>query len=137
MKSIYKSLPLCRVNNVFKQYFYIYLFIFSVPNAPKNLQKTFVSNTTVSLKWYAPPVLTGPLLFYRIVWKNGRSGGSEETPNNETFYTVKSLSPYDVYRFSVLAVSKAGAGESSEEIEVQTDVGGKRNCPFFNISILG
>lgn len=100
-------------------------FLFSVPHAPRDVTLSKVTNTSADLKWNEPSVSTGPIVGYRIQWKNSSSGGEEDTKSKNTFYTVRHLTPYVDYTFRVLALTAAGTGEWSKQVKDRTEVGGQ------------
>ena len=102
---------------------YLYYFI-SVPHAPRGLTAT-MTNTTVELKWSEPSVSTGPITGYRVHWKNWTKEGEIDTGSTNSFYTLRYLSPHVDYTFKVLALTAAGPGKWSNEVNNRTKIGGK------------
>ena len=83
------------------------------------------TNTSVDLKWKSPEKHNGPILEYRVHWKNRTHEDEKGVHSSQLSYTVRTLIPYVEYTFKVLAVTEAGRGPWSKEQTVRTDVGSK------------
>lgn len=95
----------------------------SVPHAVEKFSTTQVGNTSINVAWNAPRVSTGPVLRYRVRWKNSTASGEEDTPSNSTRYKMQHLSPYVHYNLKALAITEAGPGPWSKEVTVRTEIG--------------
>lgn len=100
--------------------------LFSVPHAPRDLTLTKTTNTSAELRWSEPSVSTGPIVGYRVRWKNSSSEGEEDTKSKTPFYIVQHLTPNVEYTFRVLALTTAGPGEWSKGVKDRTKIGGEK-----------
>ena len=98
-------------------------FSLPVPHPPTHLEKSNVTNSSAVITWMYPEPSTGPITFYTVRWTSSRGNGSNDTGRRS--YLVTKLFPYENYTFQVSASTKAGRGEWSKSILVQTDIGGK------------
>ena len=96
-----------------------------MPHAVQNFVAKTPKNTSIDLIWDAPRVSTGPILRYRIRWQNFSGYKEEDTKSDITHYTLQGLAPYVYYKLKCLALTEAGPGAWSEELTIQTDIGGK------------
>ena len=100
-----------------------------VPSAPRNLE-AIGGDRQVTLSWEAPEDDGGfPVIDYEyLISRSGR--GWISTGSTETTHTVTELVNGRVYVFQVRAVSGAGAGSSSNQVEVTPGSGKIGVCPF-------
>ncbi len=102
-----------------------------VPSAPRNLEAVG-GDEQVTLSWEAPEDDGGfPITDYEYLI-SGTGGGWISTGSTETTHTVTELVNGRVYLFQVRAVSAAGAGSSSNQVEVTPGVGRLEFAHFAN-----
>ena len=102
-----------------------------VPSAPRNLEAVG-GDEQVTLSWEAPEDDGGfPITDYQyLISRSGR--GWISTGSTETTHTVTELVNGRLYLFQVRAVSGAGAGNSSNRVEVTPGVGRLEFAHFAN-----
>ena len=102
-----------------------------VPSAPRNLE-AIGGDEQVTLSWEAPEDDGGfPITDYEYLI-SGTGGGWISTGSTETTHTVTELTNGRLYVFQVRAVSAAGAGASSNQVEVTPGVGRLEFAHFAN-----
>ena len=102
-----------------------------VPSAPRNLE-ALGGDRQVTLSWEAPEDDGGfPIADYQyLISRSGR--GWISTESTDLTHTVTELVNGRVYLFQVRAVSAAGAGNSSHQVEVTPGVGRLEFAHFAN-----
>ena len=102
-----------------------------VPSAPRNLE-ALGGDRQVTLSWEAPEDDGGFAItdYEYLISRSGR--GWISTGSTETTHTVTELTNGRLYVFQVRAVSGAGAGSSSHQIEVTPGVGRLEFAHFAN-----
>ncbi len=101
------------------------------PSAPRNLE-ALGGDEQVTLFWEVPEDDDGfPITDYEYLI-SGTGGGWISTGSTETTHTVTELVNGRVYLFQVRAVSAAGAGNSSHQVEVTPGVGRLEFAHFAN-----
>ena len=102
-----------------------------VPSAPRNLEAVG-GDEQVTLSWEAPEDDGGfPITDYQYLI-SGTGGGWISTESTDLTHTVTELTNSRVYLFQVRAVSAAGAGASSHQVEVTPGVGRLEFAHFAN-----
>ena len=102
-----------------------------VPSAPRNLE-ALGGDEQVTLSWEAPEDDGGFAITDYEYLISGTGGGWISTGSTETTHTVTELTNGRVYLFQVRAVSGAGAGNSSHQVEVTPGVGRLEFAHFAN-----
>ena len=102
-----------------------------VPSAPRNLE-ALGGDEQVTLSWEAPEDDGGFAITDYEYLISGTGGGWISTGSTETSHTVTELTNGRVYLFQVRAVSAAGAGNSSHQVEVTPGVGRLEFAHFAN-----
>ncbi len=102
-----------------------------VPSAPRNLEAVG-GDEQVTLSWEAPEDDGGFAITDYEYLISGTGGGWISTGSTETSHTVTELTNGRVYLFQVRAVSGAGAGNSSNRVEVTPGVGRLEFAHFAN-----
>ena len=101
------------------------------PSAPRNLE-ALGGDRQVTLSWEAPEDDGGfPITDYQYLI-SGTGGGWISTESTDLTHTVTELTNSRVYLFQVRAVSAAGAGNSSHQVEVTPGVGRLEFAHFAN-----
>ncbi|XP_064471636.1 neogenin-like isoform X2 [Ornithodoros turicata] len=95
-----------------------------VPSAPQNVVARLVSTRFATLSWKAPEHVNGNILAYSVYYRE--DGSSRERVSNTTRQSleeiiIQGLRPATRYFFRVVAYNEHGAGESSHEVEVETN----------------
>ena len=107
----------------------------TVPSTPRNLE-ALGGDEQVTLFWEAPEDDGGfPVTDYEYLI-SGTGGGWISTESTETTHTVTELTNGRLYVFQVRAVSAAGAGASSHQVEVTPGVGRLEFAHFANGSAI-
>ena len=101
------------------------------PSAPRNLE-ALGGDEQVTLSWEAPEDDGGFAITDYEYLISGTGGGWISTGSTETSHTVTELTNGRVYLFQVRAVSAAGAGNSSNQVEVTPGVGRLEFAHFAN-----
>ncbi len=102
-----------------------------VPSAPRNLEAVG-GDEQVTLFWEVPEDDGGFAITDYEYLISGTGGGWISTGSTETSHTVTELTNGRVYLFQVRAVSGAGAGNSSNRVEVTPGVGRLEFAHFAN-----
>ena len=102
-----------------------------VPDAPRNLE-ALGGDRQVTLSWEAPEDDGGFAITDYEYLISGTGGGWISTGSTETTHTVTELTNGRLYVFQVRAVSAAGAGASSHQVEVTPGVGRLEFAHFAN-----
>ena len=102
-----------------------------VPSAPRNLEAVG-GDEQVTLFWEVPEDDGGFAITDYEYLISGTGGGWISTGSTETTHTVTELTNGRVYLFQVRAVSAAGAGASSNRVEVTPGVGRLEFAHFAN-----
>lgn len=95
-----------------------------VPSAPRDVVARLVSTRFATLSWVVPEKLEGNILAYSVYYKE--EGSSRERVLNTTRQSleeiiIQGLRPATKYFFRVVAYNEHGPGESSAELEVDTN----------------
>ena len=101
------------------------------PSAPRNLE-AIGGDEQVTLSWEAPEEDGGFAITDYEYLISGTGGGWISTGSTETTHTVTELTNGRLYVFQVRAVSGAGAGSSSNRVEVTPGVGRLEFAHFAN-----
>ena len=102
-----------------------------VPSAPRNLQAVG-GDRQVTLSWEAPEDDGGFAIADYQYLISGTGGGWISTESTDLTHTVTELTNSRVYLFQVRAVSAAGAGASSHQVEVTPGAGRLEFAHFAN-----
>ena len=106
---------------------------FTVPSAPRELQSKGETNTSLTVSWNRPQYPNAPTLDYILSYR--LSLWDDVFPFNVTIrapadkesitFVIRNLLPYSYYTVRVNASSRAGIGLASDDVTLQTKVGGK------------
>ncbi|GIZ00816.1 phosphatidylinositol phosphatase PTPRQ [Caerostris extrusa] len=94
-----------------------------VPLAPKNVQKSSVTNLTICINWKEPTPFKGPIVLYTVRWKHANTNIIKNDSTKSLSYCLQNLEPYTYYDIDVNAKTAAGYGPWSEAKRIQTAVG--------------
>ncbi|XP_044765029.1 cytokine receptor [Coccinella septempunctata] len=94
----------------------------TAPTAPQILQLTDVTNSTISLSWYAPKKTNGLLKYYQISYNNDSRRIDPVRGAKMQSVTLTNLTSFKNYTISVQACTVT-CSEHSEEIRTQTNIG--------------
>ncbi|XP_077483965.1 neogenin protein frazzled isoform X7 [Amblyomma americanum] len=95
-----------------------------VPSAPRDVTARLVSTRFATLSWSVPEKVEGHILAYSVYYRE--EGSSRERVLNTTRQSleeiiIQGLRPSTKYYFRVVAYNEHGPGESSPELEVETN----------------
>ncbi|CAN7984038.1 unnamed protein product, partial [Ixodes hexagonus] len=96
----------------------------NVPSAPREVVARLVSTRFATLSWTVPEKVDGSILAYSVYYKE--EGSSRERVLNTTRQSleeiiIQGLRPATKYFFRVVAYNEQGPGDSSPELEVETN----------------
>ncbi|XP_037573231.1 neogenin isoform X1 [Dermacentor silvarum] len=95
-----------------------------VPSAPRDVTARLVSTRFATLSWSVPERVEGHILAYSVYYRE--EGSTRERVLNTTRQSleeiiIQGLRPSTKYYFRVVAYNEHGPGESSPELEVETN----------------
>ena len=122
---------------------WIFLFLSSVPEAPRFVRATVTGSKSIFLHWSIPAVTNGKLINYVVYYDTTEDYGDNTTvPMNQTLLAnttslvIDSLVPFTYYTFQVQAFTNVGGGHRSDPTRgVRTHEDGKSciaHFPFVN-----
>ncbi|GFU23689.1 phosphatidylinositol phosphatase PTPRQ [Nephila pilipes] len=91
-----------------------------VPHQPKDVKVLKCTDTSIYLTWKEPLPLVGYVSNYIVEWTNVASNESKREKVENSYYTIKNLSPYTKYSIRIIAETAAGLGKWSDSVENQT-----------------
>lgn len=115
----------------------IYLLFVAPTGPPQNIITTVVEGTYLTLSW-EPPVSSeqnGIIITYHIK-VTAEDEVILDNFTSDATYTVSNLEPYNIYQFSVAALTVHGQGPFSSNVAIRTGETGKRThaiSHFFSV----
>ena len=106
-----------------------------VPSAPRNVQYTNLSSTSIELTWDPPAAINGLFQRYIIMYTRQEQQFSmnvtlNTTDSNVTGINVTGLDEYERYTVVVYGETDAGVGPGSDPLGVLTDQGSEYNFGY-------
>ena len=109
--------------------------LFSAPTAPRNLQLSVVSSTSISVTWEEPETKNGRIRRYAVSYGTARDKLNTVRYTSGTTYLLSSLEEYTQYFVQVLAETSV-TGEYSEMKHAMTPEDGELFVDFKEGSVM-
>eukprot|EP00092_Neocalanus_flemingeri_P005720 GFUD01006160.1.p1 GENE.GFUD01006160.1~~GFUD01006160.1.p1 ORF type:complete len:1193 (+),score=156.97 GFUD01006160.1:67-3645(+) len=110
-----------------------------VPSNPQNIANIHTQNDSVTLHWMEPESPNGIISGYRLYYMTKKMTDvvTVKDSSKEIIYMLKNLEPYTKYTILVKAFTSKHEGNSSDKIQVLTDVSGPGRPLITNLTCPG